>query len=48
MTITDLLRRLAGRRRVRRAHPEMPAGWTTREWADLPIHHPRRDEDALH
>jgi hypothetical protein len=21
-------------------------GWTTRDWADLPTHHPRREPDA--
>ncbi len=38
--------------RTRRRTPARPgerardwaAGWTPRDWADLPTHHPRRDE----
>jgi hypothetical protein len=22
---------------------EVSSAWTTRDWADLPVHHPRRD-----
>lgn len=35
--------------RTRRRRPAAPissdllTGWTTRDWADLPIHHPRKD-----
>lgn len=24
-------------------HVELMTSWTTRDWADLPVHHPRRD-----
>jgi hypothetical protein len=26
---------------------EWTTGWTTRDWADLPVHHPRREDDAI-
>lgn len=22
-------------------------GWSTRDWADLPVHHPRKEQDAI-
>lgn len=32
------------RRRAPKTKPaELVADWTVRDWADLPIHHPRRD-----
>jgi len=30
-------------RRPRIESVELITSWTTREWADLPIHHPRKD-----
>ena len=34
-------------RQSRRPQParsiELTRDWTTRDWADLPVHHPRRD-----
>ena len=26
-----------------RSFVELASTWTTRDWADLPVHHPRRD-----
>ncbi len=35
------------RAKMRRPAPprasEMLTSWTTRDWADLPVHHPRKD-----
>jgi hypothetical protein len=36
-----------------RSRPSKPrtrdwsSNWTERDWADLPTHHPRREDDAL-
>ena len=31
------------RRRHQTETVEMMNNWTTRDWADLPVHHPRKD-----
>ena len=44
MKLAILFVRKAPRRKP--AHPshfDMVTSWTTRDWADLPVHHPRRD-----
>lgn len=39
--------------KLRRRSPNKPKtrdwsnSWTPRDWADLPTHHPRREDDAL-
>jgi hypothetical protein len=47
MFIRDLFKK----RRPALRKPPLPtdwtSGWTTRDWADLPVHHPRREDDAL-
>ena len=43
MRIRDILKK----RKILRPVPMMSdwtTGWTTRDWADLPVHHPRRDD----
>lgn len=45
MSLSDLFRR------KRRATPRLriddpTASWTPREWADLPVHHPRSEDNA--
>ena len=30
------------RRRAAR-YVELPTSWTARDWADMPVHHPRKD-----
>ncbi len=34
------------RKRPRRkpSHMELTTNWTSRDWADMPTHHPKRDE----
>jgi hypothetical protein len=47
MTFRDLfkkskIRRLPSRPLV----SDWTTGWTTRDWADLPVHHPRHDSGS--
>ncbi|MHB1102360.1 MAG: hypothetical protein ACYC0C_06195 [Devosia sp.] len=43
MRLLDLFK-ARNRRATRRARIDDPtANWTPREWADLPVHHPRTD-----
>ena len=43
MKITLVFARPKPVRRPRTEGVELITSWTTRDWADLPIHHPRRD-----
>ena len=44
MKIAMFFTRQKPQRPRRAARPvELPASWTTRDWADMPVHHPRRD-----
>lgn len=39
------LAKLFARRKPRRkpTHMELATSWSTRDWADLPVHHPKHD-----
>jgi hypothetical protein len=44
------IRNLFKARKAVRPHSlktDWTTGWTTRDWADLPVHHPRREDDAI-
>jgi len=41
MKLTELFARKKPRRKP--THLELATLWSTRDWADLPHHHPRRD-----
>jgi hypothetical protein len=44
------IRELFKTRKAPRPQPprnDWTTGWTTRDWADLPVHHPRREDDAI-
>jgi hypothetical protein len=41
MKITKILARLRRRPAARPQSLDVTASWTAREWADLPVHHPR-------
>jgi hypothetical protein len=43
MKIAMIFTRRTRRRRPANAPLEMTTNWTTRDWADLPVHHPRKD-----
>ena len=42
MKLTELFARKRPHRKP--THMELATTWSTRDWADLPHHHPRRDE----
>ena len=41
--ITVIMRRKTAQPRRRTETVELLTNWTTRDWADLPVHHPRQD-----
>lgn len=44
MKLTHLFARRKPALQRRRTQPaELIGNWTTRDWADLPVHHPRAD-----
>jgi hypothetical protein len=43
MKIMMIFARKAPRRRRPTQATELMTNWTTRDWADLPVHHPRKD-----
>jgi hypothetical protein len=44
MKISQIFARRTPRARRPELQPvELLTTWTTRDWADLPVHHPRRD-----
>lgn len=47
MRIRDILTRRSRRPAAQPLITDWTTGWTTRDWADLPIHHPRRDTAAV-
>lgn len=47
MRLRDLLKRPRPRPRTLPRLGDWTTGWTTRDWADLPVHHPRREEDSI-
>lgn len=46
MRIRDIFKNKTTRR-TQPMHSDWTTGWSTREWADLPTHHPRRERDAI-
>lgn len=46
MKMRDLLSKLRNRSPKPQAR-DWSNSWTPRDWADLPTHHPRREDDAL-
>jgi hypothetical protein len=46
MRIRDLFK-TRKTRRPQLLRTDWTTGWTTRDWADLPVHHPRREDDAI-
>ena len=47
MTMKDILTRIRQRRDGKPARRDWTNTMTPRDWADLPVHHPRREDDAL-
>ena len=43
MKITQLFARRKAQPQRRPRSAELIGNWTTRDWADLPVHHPRAD-----
>lgn len=43
MKIALIFTRTRRRRPVPASSNELLTNWTTRDWADLPVHHPKRD-----
>lgn len=46
MKMKDLFSKLPSRSPRPQAR-DWSTSWTPRDWADLPTHHPRREDDAL-
>jgi len=47
MMMRDLLKKLRTRPAGKPQSRDWTTSWTPRDWADLPTHHPRREDDAL-
>ena len=47
MKMRDLFKKFRDRAASKPQTRTWPADWTPRDWADLPTHHPRRENDAL-
>lgn len=47
MKMKDLFKKLRQRAASKPHARAFTADWTPRDWADLPTHHPRRENDAL-
>jgi hypothetical protein len=47
MRLRNILTRRKPRPSTRPMLTDWTTSWTTRDWADLPPHHPRREEDAI-
>ena len=43
MKIALIFTRTRRRRPTQSSSRELLTNWTTRDWADLPVHHPRKD-----
>jgi hypothetical protein len=46
MRLRNILIKRKQRLADRRLLSDWTTGWSARDWADLPPHHPRREEDA--
>ncbi len=46
MTMKTIIERLRQRRTTRSTKPDWTRNLSSRDWADLPVHHPRHEEDA--
>jgi hypothetical protein len=47
MKMKDLFKKLRDRAASKPQPRTFATDWTPRDWADLPTHHPRRENDAL-
>jgi hypothetical protein len=47
MKMKDLFKKLRDRAAGKPRARTWSSDWTTRDWADLPTHHPRREDEAL-
>jgi hypothetical protein len=47
MKMKDLFSKLRNRQPNKPKARDWTNSWTSRDWADLPTHHPRREDDAL-
>ena len=47
MRIRDLFKKHRPASRTVELKTDWTNGWTTRDWADLPVHHPRREDEAI-
>ena len=47
MKMKDLFSKLRSRSPKPKAARDWTTNWTPQDWADLPTHHPRREDDAL-
>ena len=47
MTMREMFERLRRRRAPRPQQRDWTSTLTPRDWADMPIFHPRRDEDSV-
>lgn len=46
MKMRDLIKKLRERSANKPRSRDWAMDWSPRDWADLPIHHPRREDDA--
>lgn len=46
MKMKDLFSKLRTRPASKPKARDWSSSWTPRDWADLPTHHPRREDDA--
>ncbi|MDB5539840.1 MAG: hypothetical protein JWQ89_1567 [Devosia sp.] len=47
MKMRDLISKLRDRKANQPMRRDWTNNWTPRDWADLPTHHPRREDEAL-
>lgn len=47
MKMKHLFSKLRSRSQSKPQPRDWSTSWTPRDWADLPTHHPRREDDAL-
>ena len=46
MKMRELIKKLRDRSANKPRSRDWSMDWSPRDWADLPIHHPRREDDA--
>ncbi len=47
MRIRDLFKKRRPTPRPMPLKTDWTTGWTTRDWADLPVHHPRNEDNSI-